>query len=234
MNEPYKIGNIVTVKENEYRPLNEDNSNRLYVVRYLPEKLCGIYVYCLISNYDDGLHSFRFKEEQVQKYNRIVEATSPIGFLQRIIRNEIAVTKETWTKLKTGQVLLDDAGAFRELKEYKDGDTWNWFSNTISRQDTGLAGNLFVSFGCFYEPIKDYLPKIRVHASNNYDDDFYVTIEEQPKIIIGRNSSLAEEDLQKIYNYIREHLQILLDFWYSKGQMDGRDLYIKLGLYNKE
>ena len=50
LNEPYKIGDIVKVKGNEYRPSDEDNSNRLYVVRYLPEKLCGIYVYSLISN----------------------------------------------------------------------------------------------------------------------------------------------------------------------------------------
>ena len=234
MNEPYKIGDIVTVKENEYRPLNEDNSNRLYVVRYLPEKLCGIYVYCLISNYDDGLHSFRFKEEQVQKYNRIVEAISPIGFLQRIIRNEIAVTKETWTKLKTGQVLLDDAGAFRELKEYKDGDTWNWFSNSISRQDTGLAGDLLISYACFYKVIDDYLPKIRIHATDDYEQDFYVTIEELPRIIIGRNTSLTEDELQKIYDYIREHLDTLLNFYNSDGIQDAKDLYENLGLYNKE
>ena len=44
MNEIYKIGDIVTVKENEYRPLNEDNSNRLYVVRYLPEIMRYIHI----------------------------------------------------------------------------------------------------------------------------------------------------------------------------------------------
>lgn len=233
MNEPYKIGDIVTVKENEYRPRYEDNSNRLYVVRYIPQKLCGIYTYCLISNYSGGLHSFRFKENQVQIYDGVVDASSPIAFLQKIIKNEIAVSKETWFNLKTGKVLLDDAGAFRELKEYKNGDTWNWFSNTISRQDTDLAGDLFVSFGCFYEPIKDFVPKIRVHASNNYDEDFYVSIEQDPKIIIGRNTSLTEEDLQKIYDYIREHLDTLLEFWYSNGKQDAKDLYIKLGLYKE-
>ncbi len=227
MNEPYKIGDIVTVKE------NEDNSNRLYVVRYLPEKLCGIYVYCLISNYDDGLHSFRFKENQVQKYNGVVDENPPIAFLQKIIKNEIAVTKDTWLDLKNGKVPLDDAGSFKELPEFKEGETWSWFSNSISRQDTGLAGDLFVSFGCFYEPIKDFVPKIRVHASNNYDEDFYVSIEQDPKIIIGRNTSLTEEDLQKIYDYIREHLDTLLEFWYSNGKQDAKDLYIKLGLYKE-
>lgn len=233
MNEIYKIGDIVTVKENEYRPKDEDNSNRLYIVRYIPEKLCGLYVYCLISNYNDGLHSFRFREEQVQKYSGIVDATSPIGFLQKIIRNEIAVTKDTWADLKTGKVLLDETGAYKELPEFNEGDTWNWFSNSISRQDTGLAGDLFVSFGCFYEPIKDFVPKIRVHASNNYDEDFYVNIEQEPKIIIGRNTTLPEDELQKIYTYIAEHLDTLLEFWYSNGEQDAKDLYIKLGLYKE-
>lgn len=234
MNEPYKIGDIVTVTENEYRPKDEDNSNRLYIVRYIPEKLCGLYVYCLISNYNDGLHSFRFREEQVQKYSGIVDATSPIGFLQKIIRNEIAVTKDTWADLKTGKVLLDETGAYKELLEFNEGDTWSWFSNTISKEDTGLAGDLLISYGCFYKVIDDYLPKVRIHATDDYEQDFYVTVEEQPRIIIGRNISLTEEDLKKIYDYIREHLDILLEYWNSDGQVDGRDLYIKLGLYNKE
>ena len=233
LNEPYEIGDIVTVKENEYRPRDEDNSKRLYVVRYLPEKLCGIYVYCLISNYNDGLHSFRFKENQVQKYNGVVDENSPIVFLQKIIKNEIAVRKENWADLKNGKVFLDDARSFRNKKEYKEGETWSWFSNSISRQDTGLAGDLFVSFGCFYEPIKDYLPKLRVHASSNYEEDFYLSLEEQPRIVIGRNTSLTEEDSKKIYDYIREHLDIFLEYWNSNGQVDGRDLYIKLGLYEE-
>ena len=135
--------------------------------------------------------------------------------------------------MKTGQVLLDDAGAFRELKEYKDGDTWSWFSNTISKEDTGLAGDLLISYGCFYKVIDDYLPKVRIHATDDYEQDFYVTIEEQPRIIIGRNISLTEEDLKKIYDYIRKHLDILLEYWNSDGKMDGRDLYTNLGLYKE-
>lgn len=234
MNEPYNIGDIVTVKENEYRPRNEDNSNRLYVVRYIPQRLCGIYVYCIILNYNNGLHSFRFKENQVKKYNGVVDASSPIVFLQKIIKNEIAVTEQTWADLKNGKVLLDETGTFRNLKEYKDGDTWNWFSNTISRQDTGLAGDLLISYGCFYKVIDDYLPKIRIHATDDYEQDFYVTIEELPRIIIGRNTSLTEEELQKIYTYIAEHLDILLEYWASDGKMDGRDLYTNLGLNEKE
>ena len=232
MNEIYKIGDIVTVKENEYRPLNEDNSNRLYVVRYLPQKLCGIYTYCLISNYCDGLHSFRFKENKVQKYSGVVDENSPIAFLQKIIKNEIAITEQTWADLKTGKVLLDETGAYKKLPEFKE-ETWSWFSNTLNKEDTNLDTDLIISYGCFYEPIKDFVPKIRVHASNNYDEDFYVSIEQDPKIIIGRNTSLTEEDLQKIYDYIREHLDTLLEFWYSNGKQDAKDLYIKLGLYKE-
>ena len=129
-------------------------------------------------------------------------------------------------------MLLDETGAYKKLPEFKE-ETWSWFSNTLNKEDTNLDTDLIISYGCFYEPIKDFVPKIRVHASNNYDEDFYVSIEQDPKIIIGRNTSLTEEDLQKIYDYIREHLDTLLEFWYSNGKQDAKDLYIKLGLYKE-
>lgn len=40
-----------------------------------------------------------------------------IGFtcLQKIIKNEISITEETWTDLKIGKILLDDRKNYKEL-----------------------------------------------------------------------------------------------------------------------
>lgn len=96
-----------------------------------------------------------------------------------------------------------------------------------------MSADLLISFGYFYAPIKDYIPKARVHATDNYEDDFYISIENNPKVIIGR-CNITDDELNAINKYISDNLDVLLEYWNSKGQMDGRDLYIKLGLYEEQ
>lgn len=240
----FKIGDIVKVKERDgdyYRGtayMEYWNKDKLYVVRWLPRKKDGQKyfenTYALISYYNEdeytkGLFTAEQYERDIELYDEKIDENSPIGFLQRIIRNEIAVSDETWTKLKTGQDTLEEGGTYKDLFEFNDGDTWGFFSNTLYKDDTGLPADLLISFGMFYTPIKDHTPKARVHATDNYDEDFYISIERNPKVIIGR-CNITDNELKAISKYISDNLDVLLEYWNSRSQMDGRDLYIKLGL----
>ena len=119
--EKFKIGDIVTVKKDEYRSRESETyvNKRLYVVRWLPKRVEGSpyfeNTYALISNYYDGLFTHGEREYNIEKYEGEVDPKSPIGFLQRIIKNEITVTEETWTDLKIGKILLDDRKNYKEL-----------------------------------------------------------------------------------------------------------------------
>ena len=244
----FKIGDIVKVKERDedyYRGtpyMDYWTEDKLYVVRWLPRKKDGQKyfenTYALISYYNEdeytkGLFTAEQYERDIELYDEKIDENSPIGFLQRIIRNEIAVSDETWTKLKTGQVTLEENGTYKDLFEYSDGDTWGFYSNTLYKEDTGLPADLLISFGMFYTPIKDKIPKARVHTSDDYDEDFYISIEKKPQVIIGR-CNITDDELKAISKYISDNLEVFLEYWNSKGQMDGRDLYIKLGLYKEQ
>ena len=244
----FKIGDVVKIKEKNMEEYYHNaymdywNKDKLYVVRWLPRRKDGQKyfenTYALISNYNEdkytkGLFTSEQYERDIELYEEKIDKNSPIGFLQRIIRNEVAVSNDTWTKLKTGQVLLNEDGTYKDLYEYKDGDSWGFYSNTLNKEDTHLPADLLISFGYFYAPIKDYIAKARVHASSNYEEDFYVSIEKNPKIVIGR-CNITDAELNTISKYISNNLDVLLEYWNSKGQIDGRDLYIKLGLYEEQ
>ena len=244
----FKIGDIVKIKERNMEEyyhnayMNNWNKDKLYVVRWLPRKKeCQKYfenTYALISNYNEdeyikGLYTSEHYERDIELYDEKIDKNSPIGFLQKIIKNEIAVSKDTWSKLKNGIVLLDESGEYKELDEFKEGDNYGFYSNTLNKEDTHLPSDLLISFGYFYTPIKDYIAKARVHSTNDYNKDFYVSIEKNPKVIIGR-CNITDDELNVISKYISDNLDVLLEYWNSRGKMDGRDLYIKLGLYKEQ
>lgn len=93
--------------------------DELYVVRWLPKRVEGSpyfeNTYALISNYYDGIFTHGEREYNIEKYEGEVDPESPIGFLQKIIKNEIFITEETWTDLKIGKILLDDRKNYKEL-----------------------------------------------------------------------------------------------------------------------
>ena len=133
----FKIGDIVRVKpvdKEEYycsAYLDYWKPDKLYIVRGLPRKSEGQKyfdnTYALISNYNEdehikGLYTWEFYERDIEKYDGVVKEDSYIRFLQKIIKNEIAVSKDTWTKLKIGEILFDEKGKYKELPEYKEWD----------------------------------------------------------------------------------------------------------------
>jgi hypothetical protein len=124
--EKFKIGDVVTVKKDEYRSMDSETyvGKRLYVVRWLPKRVKGsIYfenTYALISNYYDGLFIHGERENNIEKYEGKIAPESPIGFLQRIIKKEVTVTEEIWNDMKIGKILLDDRSNYKELLKKKE------------------------------------------------------------------------------------------------------------------
>lgn len=243
----FKIGDIVKIKERDedyYRGtpyMDYWTEDKLYIVRWLPIKKDGQKYfdnqYALISYYNDdikGLFTGEHYERDIEKYNGEIDEFSPVGFIQKIIKNEIAVKDTTWSKLKNGIVTLEENGTYKNLYEFSDGDTWGFFSNRVYKEHTGLSADILVSFGMFYTPIKDKNPKVRIHSTDDYKEDFYVSLEKNPKVIIGENTALSENQLKDIFNYISKHLDAFVEHWNSNGGMDGRDLEIKLGIRNEE
>lgn len=245
----FKIGDVVKIKakdSEDYYSIGYMDSwtpDKLYVVRWLPRKSKNQKyfdnTYALISNYNEdtnitinGLYTSEQYERDIEKYDEKVDPTSPIGFLQRIIKNDVVVSYDTWSKLKNGIILLDEKGSYKELEEFIGGNNWSLYTTTISKNDTGLVSDLLIGYSSLYAPIKDYMPKIRVHATDNYENDFCVSIEKQPKIIIG-NRNITAKELQTIYDYITGNLEVLLKFWNSNAKMSSKELYKQLGILDK-
>jgi len=116
----FKIGDIVKVKRNSYRPYY-DEIDKLYVVRNVPEKVEGQPYfnnkYALISIYPDGLFSFGWNESDIEKYEGEIEKDSPIELLQRIIKGELKVTKQMWQNMKNGNISFDTRINYTNINE---------------------------------------------------------------------------------------------------------------------
>ncbi len=115
----FEIGDLVkVVKPNkrmedlsyEFYPEYSD----VYVVRFLPRRKKGqkylrnTYALSEIKNdnYAPGIYTWEFHEEQIAKYDGEIEENSPIDVLQKILKKEIKVNRETWDDLKYGMISL--------------------------------------------------------------------------------------------------------------------------------
>jgi hypothetical protein len=208
----FKIGDLVQLKNNELYT-NEDE--RIFVVRSIPKlennMLKGSYK--IISNFCDGIKNVDVLESNIKKCNCKVPYYSAIGVLQRIIKNDLDVNKEVWEKLVKGKIILDDRVYFKEVYNLQESNTWGFFVNTLSSKVTGLPVNLYVSCAnCnhAFNELNDYIYKIRVanvSKISDRDDSFYLSLEEKPRIIIGK-SKLSEEDFEKVYNYVAKNYKL--------------------------
>ena len=240
----FKIGDVVKVKARDDEDYYNNNymeywrPDKLYVIRWQPQKNGPKDIqntYALISNYNEdeyikGLFTSTHYERDIEKFEGKIDKNSPIGFLQEIIKNEIIVSREIWTKLKIGEILLDEKGEYKNLNEFKEGDNWRLYSNMLNKEFTKLPADLFISFEKFCTPIKDFIAKARIHSTNNYEEDFYISIEEKPKVIIGKNI-LEENELNVICKFISDNLDVLMEYWNSNAEMDIIDLYEKLNIH---
>lgn len=119
----FKIGDIVRIKkrnEEEYYSLEFQeywSEDKLYIVKSQPSRNDGQKyfnnIYGLLSKYDGdecakGLFISRYYEKDLELYDGKLDPNSPFGFLQKIIKNEIIITEQTWSKIKNGQISLTE------------------------------------------------------------------------------------------------------------------------------
>lgn len=119
----FKIGDIVRIKkrnEEEYYSIEFQeywSEDKLYIVKSQPSRNDGQKyfnnIYGLLSNYDGdecakGLFVSRYYEKDLELYDGKLDPNSPLGFLKKIIKNEIIITEQTWSKIKNGQISLTE------------------------------------------------------------------------------------------------------------------------------
>lgn len=228
----FKIGDIVTVNSNCNKELT---NNKIFVVRFLPRRVTGsnyfINTYGVTSTYNkdtnlgNGIFTFEYRESELKKYNGKIEKDSPIGVLQRILKRDIGVTNKVWQDLKNGKVSFDTKINYKKYLKQNicefENDNWSFYSNVLTYKLTGLTVDIYPYKNINGINIKDYLPKIRIkNCSNDY---FFLTLEEEPKVVIGE-CKLPKEELEQVRNFIKENLDILLKHFDHNNNFDDENL----------
>lgn len=225
----FKVGDIVRIKKRnieEYYPLNFIKSwsrEKLYVIKQLPCKADGKKyfenTYAVISIYTDvntqKLNTFEVYERDIELANVELADDSPIKFLQKIIKNEIAISKETWSKLKCGIIQLDEVQLLEDDL---------FLRSTISPRESGLKTNIYLM-----EDGKDGIwgpePKVKVQLKNA--ETFTVLLEpevhpaniEEYNALESNNKSIVDNAI----DYIKNNIDIVLRYW--NGKFDEYELH---------
>ena len=73
--------------------------------------------------------------------------------------------------------------------------------------------------------IEYMLFRIRIsNTKNKYEDTFSITLEENPRVIIGENK-LPQEDYEEICNFIRRNLSLFLKHFDSDNDFEDDELW---------
>lgn len=236
--EKFKIGDIVKLKHDlEVTDKNmDDNTDRIYVVRWLPRKFKGEKYfenkYALISFYDTDynkwgnkeLFTWEYWEKDIEKYTGVIEKASEYDLLSKIVKGDIEITRNFWNEIKIGMTALDTK-ALKESSRNIPND-WKFYATELTPKRTGLKVSIYPEknfLGSNVHIHKD-LPRIRIaNADNKYEDTFSVTLEENPRVIIGENK-LLKEDYKNICNFIRKNLDILIEHFNSDNKFGDNEL----------
>lgn len=238
--EKFKIGDIVKLKHNleEREGYIDDNTDRIYVVRWLPRKFNGEKYfenkYALISFYEMSnnqwgnkeLFTFEYFEKDIEKYNGVIEKDSEYDLLSRILKRNLAVNKEYWDKIKIGMLPLN-IDTFKE-NHAEDTDDWGFYSTALPPNKTGLRVTIFPEKNEFGRNIKDYLPKIRIQNKiDNYENTFFISLEENPRVVIGENK-LSKANYEEVCNFVKNNLDILLKHFEPNNEFFDDELWSAL------
>lgn len=245
--EKFKIGDIVKVKDTAETedPFDEENNkDRIYVVRYLPRKFNGEKYfenkYALISLYkiraeNKELFTYEFYEREIEKYTGKIEKESEYDLLSRILKGDLVTTWEYWDKVKVGMLPLNIESFEKENLENE--DDWGFYSTALTPKKTGLPVCIFPAKNTFGINIKDYLPKLRVQNKlGDYKDTFFISLEKEPRVVIGENK-LLEKDYKEVCDFVKGNLDILLKHFDPCNEFYDDELWGKLkerGLIKKE
>lgn len=239
--EKFKIGDIVKLKHNLEKGEGyiDDNTDRIYVVRWLPRKFNGEKYfenkYALISFYkmsnnqwkNKELFTFEYFEKDIEKYNGVIEEDSEYDLLSRIVKGDLEIpTRDYWNEIKVGKTPLN-IKTFSEAT-LDDCDNWGWYSTVLTERITGLKTNIYPEKNRSKSSnvrVHNDLPRIRVaNTENKYIDTFSITLEENPRVIIGKNK-LSKEDFDKICDFVRKNLDILLKHFEPDNEFEDDDLW---------
>ncbi len=239
--EKFKIGDIVKLKHNLEKGEGyiDDNTDRIYVVRWLPRKFNGEKYfenkYALISFYkmsnnqwkNKELFTFEYFEKDIEKYNGVIEEDSEYDLLGRIVKGDLEIPKrDYWNEIKVGKTPLN-INTFEEAT-FDDCDNWGWYSTALTVRRTGLKTNIYPEKNRSKSSnvrVHNDLPRIRVaNNENKYGDTFSITLEENPRVIIGENK-LSKEDFDKICDFVRKNLDILLKHFDPDNEFEDEDLW---------
>lgn len=240
--EKFKIGDIVKLKH-DLEPTEQhmdDNMDRLYVVRWLPRKFNGEKYfenrYALISLYENmfkiknewgnkDLFTFEYWEKDIEKYTGVIEKDSEYDLLSRIVKGDLEIPiGDYWNEIKIGKTPLN-IKTFEEATG-DNGDNWGFYATALSPRRTGLKATLYPEKNIWSTVrIHNDLPRIRIaNTENNYKDTFSITLEENPKVIIGENK-LPKEDYKDICDFIRKNLDILLKHFEPENEFEDDELW---------
>jgi len=245
--EKFKIGDIVKLKHDLERTEQhiDDNMDRIYVVRWLPRKFNGEKYfenkYALISLYENDLKNrikiknewgnkelftFEYWGKDIEKYTGVIEKDSEYDLLSRIVKGDLEIPiGDYWNEIKIGKTPLN-------IKTFKkatldDCDNWGWYSTELNPSKTGLKASIYPEKNRFRSGVRIHnnLPRIRIaNTKNKYEDTFSITLEENPRVIIGENK-LTKEDYKEICDFIRKNLDILLKHFEPENEFEDDELW---------
>lgn len=237
--EKFKIGDIVKLKHEleEGEGYIDDNTDRLYVVRWLPRKFKGEKYfenqYALISFYktdynewgNKELFTYEYWEKDLEKYTGEIEKDSEYDLLSRIVKGELEIpVGDYWNEIKIGKTPLN-IETF-EKATLDNGNNWGWYSTELSPRKTGLKTIIYPEKNRFNSGVRVHndMPKLRIcNSRNKYEDTFCITIEENPRIIIGENK-LSKEEYADVCSFVRKNLDVLLKHFEPDNQFDDDEL----------
>lgn len=237
--EKFKIGDIVKLKHDleQGEHYIDDNMDRIYVVRWLPRKFNGERYfenkYALTSFYktdnnqwgNEELFTFEYWEKDIEKYTGVIEKDSKYDLLSRIVKGNLEITREFWNEIKIGKLPLNIDNFEKRTGDVS--DNWGFYSTEICPKETGLKVSIYPeknSFGSNVHVHSD-LPRIRVaNTKNKYEDTFCITLEENPRVVIGENK-LPKEDYEQICDFVRKNLDILLKHFNLDNEFGDHELW---------
>lgn len=238
--EKFKIGDIVKLKHELEcgKGYIDDNLDRIYVVRWLPRKFKGEKyfenTYALISFYEmknnewgnKDLFTYEYWEKDIEKYTGVIEKDSEYDLLSRIVKGDLEIPRwGYWNDIKIGKEPLN-IKTF-EKATLDDCDNWGWYSATLTPKETGLKASIYPEKNRFSSGVRVHndLPRIRIaNTEIKYEDTFSVTLEENPRVIIGENK-LPKEDYKEICDFIRKNLEVLIKHFEPDNEFDDDELW---------
>lgn len=178
------------------------------------------------------LFTYEYWEKDIEKYTGVIEKDSEYDLLSRIVKGDLEIPiGNYWTEIKIGKTPLNIKTFEKATGDIS--DNWGFYSMELSPKRTGLKVSIYPEKNRSRNEVRVHndLPKIRIsNTKNKYEDTFSITLEENPRVIIGENK-LPQEDYKEICDFIRKNLSLFLKYFDSDNDDFEDDVYFSLVKY---